>query len=422
MDVTLEKAEGIDIRVRAPPSKSYTHRALIAAALADGTSTLQHPLDATDTAITAAGLGKLGIRIDREGDRLLVTGSGGVPDCSEHTELRMGDSGTSFRLLTSVALLCPYPVILTGSARMKERPVEGLVAALNGIGGRIRYLEAYGFPPLLIEGELTGGKVCVESSVSSQFASSLLLAAPCARSAVDLQIPPGAVSLSYLDVTADVMASFGVQVQRRGYEQFRVLPAHYRARTYLIEGDYSSASYFFAMAAVCGGRATVENLVPASVQGDRALLDALADTGCRISASGDAVTVESDGRLDGIERDLSASPDIVQTLCMVAAHARSSSRFTGISHLQYKESDRIRAILEVIRALGGDAVREQDGSVVIRPAPLHGGVIAAGNDHRTAMSAAVLGLAVGGITITGAECVSKSFPDFWEILHEVGLA
>ena len=421
MDVTLAKAEGIDIRVRAPPSKSYTHRALIAAALADGTSTLEHPLDATDTAITAEGLIRLGIRIDREGNRLLVTGSGGVLNCAEGTELRMGDSGTSFRLLTSVALLCKTPVILTGSARMRERPVDGLVAALNAIGGRIRYLGARGFPPLLIEGELTGGEVRVESSISSQFASSILLAAPCARSAVELQIPPGAVSRSYLDVTADVMASFGVTVERRGYEQFRVLLAPYRARTYRIEGDYSSASYFFAMAAVCGGKATVENLAPASVQGDRALLDALAGMGCRVSATGEAVTLESEGRLDGIERDMSASPDIVQTLCMVAAHADSPSRFTGISHLQYKESDRIRAILEVIRALGGDAAREQD-AIVIRPAPLHGGVIAAGNDHRTAMSAAVLGLAVGGVTISGAECVSKSFPEFWKILHEVGLA
>ncbi len=421
MDVTLEKAEGIAIGVRAPPSKSYTHRALVAAALADGVSILDHPLAATDTDVTVDGLTRLGIRIDRHGEHLRVTGSGGVPHCPGVTELRMGDSGTSFRLLTSIALLCAHPVIMTGSARMQERPVGGLVAALNAIGGRIRYLGSPGFPPLLIDGELKGGTVTVESSVSSQFASSLLLAAPCARSPVELRIPQGGVSRSYLDVTHDVMASFGVQVERRGYEWFRVLPASYRARNYRIEGDYSSASYFFAMAAVCGGRATVGNLVPDSVQGDRALLDALAEMGCRVSSSSDAVTLESDGRLEGIDRDMSASPDIVQTLCMVAAHASSPSRFSGISHLQYKESDRIRAILAVIRTLGGDATSQQD-AIIIRPAHLHGGIIAAGNDHRTAMSAAVLGLAVGGVTITGAESVSKSFPDFWKILHEAGLA
>lgn len=421
MDVTLERAEDISIRVRAPPSKSYTHRALVAAALAEGVSTLEHPLIATDTEVTVEGLSRLGVRIDRHGEHLRVTGSGGVLDCAGVTELRMGDSGTSFRLLTSVALLCAHPVIMTGSARMKERPVGGLVDALNSIGGRIRYLESPGFPPLFIEGELEGGMVTVESSISSQFASSLLLAAPCARSPTELRIPAGGVSLPYLDVTSEVMASFGIPVERRGYAWFRVLPASYRARNYRIEGDYSSASYFFAMAAVCGGRATIENLVPASVQGDRALLDALEEMGCRISSSGNTVTLESDGRLEGIERDMSASPDIVQTLCMVAAHARSPSRFTGISHLRYKESDRIRAILDVIRTLGGDAARVRD-ALIIRPAPLHGGIIAAGNDHRTAMSAAVLGLAVGGVTITGAECVSKSFPDFWEILIEADLA
>ncbi|NYT07932.1 MAG: 3-phosphoshikimate 1-carboxyvinyltransferase [Methanomicrobiales archaeon] len=420
MDVTLEKAEGIGITVRAPPSKSYTHRALITAALGEGTSILEHPLDATDTAITAGALAQLGIRIDRDGENLRVTGSGGALDCPGNTELGMGDSGTSFRLLTSVALLCRNPVVLTGSARMRERPVGGLVTALNAIGGRIRYLGSPGFPPILIDGELAGGTVSVESSVSSQFASSLLLAAPCARSVVEVEIPPGAVSLAYLDVTADVMASFGVKVQRDGYRRFQVIPARYRARTYRIEGDYSSASYFFAMAAACGGRATVENLVPASVQGDRCLLEALAEMGCRVGSSGDAVTVESDGRLEGIERDMSASPDIVQTLCMVAARAVSPSRFTGISHLQFKESDRIRAVLGIIRTLGGDATCEQD-AIIIRPAHLHGGIVDAGNDHRTAMSAAVLGLAVGGVTITGAECVSKSFPDFWKILHEVGL-
>ncbi|HON80849.1 MAG TPA: 3-phosphoshikimate 1-carboxyvinyltransferase [Methanoregulaceae archaeon] len=421
MDVTLGKAEGIDIRVSAPASKSYTHRALITAALADGRSVIEQPLDAADTAITVNGLTRLGIRIDGNRERLVVHGCGGALGCRENTELWMGDSGTSCRLLTSVALLCGNPVIISGSPRLHERPIGGLVEPLNSMGGRIRYLGSPGFPPLLIEGELAGGVVSVENSVSSQYASSLLLAAPCARSPVELKLPPGGVSLAYLDVTVDVMASFGVHVQRRGYERFKVVPAPYRARKYRVEGDYSSASYFFAIAAACGGRVRVDNLIPESVQGDRGLLEALIEMGCTVSSRGSTITLESGGRLQGIERDMSASPDIVQTLCMVAATAESPSRFTGISHLEFKESDRIRAILHVIKTLGGEAYCEQ-GAITIRPVPLHGGVIAAGNDHRTAMSAAVLGLAVGGVTITGAECVSKSFPDFWKILHEVRLA
>ena len=422
MNITLGKVENIDIRVTAPPSKSYTHRALIAAGLAGGDSVIERPLSSGDTLITASALQQMGAAVAWEPDLVRVRGTDGTPRCGEHPVLDMGDSGTSLRLLTTAVLLCRVPVTITGSARMKERPVDGLVTALNRIGANIRYLEGEGFPPLLVEGVLRGGRVMVESTVSSQFASSLLLSAPYAVSGLDLVIPPGAVSRSYLDVTIDVMQSFGAGVTREGYERFSVDPARrYTGRNYRIEGDYSSASYFFAMAAVCGGRARITSLSPSSVQGDRQFLSALAAMGCRISAAGDTVTIESDGVLDGIEADLSSAPDTVQTLCMVAACARSPSRFSGIGHLQYKESDRILATVRMLQALGGDARYGPDGSITIRPARLHGGTIDPENDHRTAMSAAVLGVAVGGITITNAGCVSKSFPGFWEILHREGL-
>jgi 3-phosphoshikimate 1-carboxyvinyltransferase len=423
MNITLEKATHIDLRVCAPPSKSYTHRALIAAGLAEGESIIERPLRSGDTVITASALQKMGVPLVWNGETITVSGTAGRPVCDVYSVLDMGDSGTSLRLLTTVALLCRVPVIVTGSPRMKERPVEGLVSALNTIGGGIQYLESAGFPPFLVGGTLHGGEVRVDSTVSSQFASSLLLSAPYAESGIELHLLPGAVSRSYLDVTIDVMQEFGVAVAREGYDRFSVQPGRgYRGRTYRVEGDYSSASYFFAMAAVCGGRARVSSLVPDSVQGDRQFLNALAAMGCRISHSGDCITLESDGTLEGIEMDLSSSPDTVQTLCMVAACARSPSRFTGIAHLRYKESDRILAILKILQELGGDVKAEKDGSIRIRPAPLHGGRINPAGDHRTAMSAAVLGLAVGGVTIMDAGCVSKSFPEFCEILHKEGLA
>lgn len=423
MNITLEKAGTIDIRVSAPPSKSYTHRAMIAAGLAEGESTIERPLRSGDTSITASALQQMGVPLAWEGEQIVVSGTGGKPACDEYSILDMGDSGTSLRLLTTVALLCKVPVVITGSARMKERPVEGLVSALNNIGGGIQYLEAAGFPPFLVDGILLGGKVRVDSTISSQFASSLLLSAPYAEYGIELHLPLGAVSRSYLDVTVDVMQAFGVTVEAQGYEQFIVKPGRcYQGRNYRVEGDYSSAAYFFAMAAVCGGRARVSSLSPVSVQGDRQFLDALVAMGCRASSTGDCITLESDGTLEGIEMDLSSSPDTVQTLCMVAACARSPSRFTGISHLKYKESDRILAILSILRAIGGDVTAEEDGSISIRPAPLHGGTIETAGDHRTAMSAAVLGLAVGRVTIMDAGCVSKSFPEFWDILHKEGLA
>jgi 3-phosphoshikimate 1-carboxyvinyltransferase len=421
MDIRLKRAENVDLKVSAPPSKSYTHRALIAAGLASGESVIERPLSSTDTLVTSTGLWRMGVGLEWEEGRVMVIGSGGKLECGNFPELDMGDSGTSFRLLTSVALLCTSPVLLTGSPRMKERPVGPLVEALNLIGGRIRYLEKAGYPPILVDGNLSGGAVSIDSKVSSQFASSILLAAPCADAALELRILPGGVSLSYLDITADIMGKFGADLSRDGYQRFRVEPVRYRARSYRVEGDYSSASYFFATAAVCGGRVEVENLSPNSVQGDRYFLDVLADMGCTVSWSGDRVVLESDRNLSGIETDMSAAPDTVQTLCSVAAFAKTPSRITGIAHLKYKESDRISAILKILRSLGGDVTLERDGAIVIRPAPLHGGVIDPGKDHRTAMSGAVLGLGIGAVTITGAECVSKSFPGFWEILSRTGL-
>ena len=422
MNITLERSGAVDITIRAPPSKSYTHRALIAAALARGDSTLERVLRSDDTLITASALGRLGIPLNWEGEQIRVSGTGGILHCSAHTVIDMGDSGTSLRLLTSVALLCRSPLIITGSPRMKERPVGGLVTALNCLGGEIRYLETAGFPPLMVEGTLRGGTVRVDSTVSSQFASSLLLSAPYAESPLELILLPGAVSRSYLEVTVDVMEAFGVRVDREGYDHFIVNPGSgYCGRTYRVEGDYSSASYFFAIAAVCGGRVRISSLAPGSVQGDRQFLDALAAMGCRVSCSDDCIMLESDGSLEGIEMDLSNSPDTVQTLCMVAACARSPSRFLGISHLKFKESNRILAILATLQQLGGNVMAEKDGSITIRPAPLHGGRIDPAGDHRTAMSAAVLGLAIGGVTVMDAGCVSKSFPEFWDILHRVGL-
>jgi len=419
MNITLERSGAVDITIRAPPSKSYTHRALIAAALARGDSTLERVLRSDDTLITASALGRLGIPLNWEGEQIRVSGTGGILHCGAHTVIDMGDSGTSLRLLTSVALLCRSPLIITGSPRMKERPVGGLVTALNCLGGEIRYLETAGFPPLMVEGTLRGGTVRVDSTVSSQFASSLLLSAPYAESPLELILLPGAVSRSYLEVTVDVMEAFGVRVDREGYDHFIVNPGSgYCGRTYRVEGDYSSASYFFAIAAVCGGRVRISSLTPGSVQGDRQFLDALAAMGCRVSCSDDCIMLESDGSLEGIEMDLSNSPDTVQTLCMVAACARSPSRFWGISHLKFKESNRILAILATLQQLGGNVMAEKDGSITIRPAPLHGGRIDPAGDHRTAMSAAVLGLAIGGVTVMDAGCVSKSFPEFWDILQQ----
>ncbi|MGD0534376.1 MAG: 3-phosphoshikimate 1-carboxyvinyltransferase [Methanoregula sp.] len=419
MIITLPQRHGIDLTVAAPPSKSFTHRALIAAALARGTSTIIHPLIADDTKLTMAALRRLGVPIEAGAHSVTIEGCDGAFSCPPDTVLDLDNSGTSLRLLTSAALLSDHPVTLTGSTRMQERPVGPLADALVALGGRISFEQKTGFPPITVRGRLEGGDATIDGSASSQFASSILMAAPYAQHEVVLSITGTPASQSYLDITAGVMTDFGAVIQREGYRQFEVSNRdHYTGHTYIIEGDYSSASYFFALAAICGGRVAVTGLYPASMQGDRLFLDALQEMGCQVTYAHDGVTVEHEGPLAGITTDMSSAPDTVQTLCMVAAVAKTPTMITGIGHLKYKESDRLAVTVERLRQLGGIA-NSDDDRIIIQPAALHGGTIDPANDHRTAMSFAVLGLGIGGVSITGAECVNKSFPGFWDAIKDV---
>jgi 3-phosphoshikimate 1-carboxyvinyltransferase len=419
MIVTLHQRGTGNLVVTAPPSKSYTHRALIMGALGSGRTTILHPLYAEDTRLTLHALRLLGIPIEVLPDRVIISGCKGKFRDSENTVLDLDNSGTSLRLITPLALLCTYPVILTGSRRMQERPIGPLIQALQSLGGSLQFLKNEGFPPLCVSGHLRGGRVTIDGTISSQFISSILIAAPYAETGVEVIIPAPPVSGSYLDITVDVMQAFGAEVRREGYTRFCVSNAsRYAGRTYAIEGDYSSSSYFFAIAAICGGRMKVKNLVPGSVQGDRKFPDVLGLMGCTVTYSGNEVTVERTGELHGITVDMSSSPDTVQTLCMVAAMAKTPTTITGISHLKFKESDRITSTAERLKALGGDVQIGED-RITIFPSSLHGGVIDPDNDHRTAMSFAVLALGIGGITITNAECVNKSFPGFWDTIREM---
>jgi 3-phosphoshikimate 1-carboxyvinyltransferase len=420
VNVALEQVRDVNLRIRAPPSKSYTHRAMIAAALAEGASRLRGPLASEDTILTRRALAAFGVDIRDVAGDLEVAGTGGVLSCGHERTIDLGNSGTSMRLLTPLALLCPHPVVLTGSVRMCQRPIGPLVDALNRIGGTITCEQRPGFPPVRVDGALAGGVTTVDASVSSQFVSAILMAAPVAAEAVEITTEGEVSSSSYLDITCDVMREFGVAVERDGDERFVVGRQPYRRRDYAIEGDFSSASYFFAMAAVCGGKVTVENLNPASVQGDRMFVDALAAMGCDVRSRPGSISVEGSGRLSGIEIDMASTPDTVQTLAAVAPFADSPTTIRGIGHLRHKESDRIEATVTMLRSCGIDAAFAR-GALTISPGRLRGCAIDPRNDHRTAMAAAVLGLGGGGVTVISSECVAKSFPAFWEILQGAGL-
>ena len=325
MEMNIDRIGRVDLAFDAPPSKSYTHRGLIAAALADGTSHIIRPLISGDIMVTMQALRDLGVRLSGDGTQITVQGTGGALTCRDGLVLDMGNSGTSLRLITTAALLCKKAVIITGSPRMKERPVGPLVDALNSIGGEITYLGEEGRPPLMVRGELRGGDAVIDSRVSSQFVSSVLLTAPYAREDVTITLPSPPASASYIDLTLDIMQQFGAIVRKEGPLRFVVEAGrHYRPRDYTVEGDFDSASYFFAIAAICGGRVRVGNLHPRSVQGDRRFVGALESMGCRVRENGNLISVEREGPLTGIDIDMTTSPDTVQTLCAVAAVASSS--------------------------------------------------------------------------------------------------
>jgi 3-phosphoshikimate 1-carboxyvinyltransferase len=408
----------INAIVRMPGSKSITHRALITAALADGRSLLKSFLSCEDTLFTLNALTGMGVDIKDEGDNISVAGTGGrFAGPSEKKEIFLGNSGTSYRLLLSLAALAESEFILTGSTRMQERPVGDLVEALNRLGADISYINREGYPPVAVKPSgLKGGRVEVPGNISSQYISSLLLAGPYASEGIEIEITGRLVSRPYVDLTLDVMRSFGIEVTHKNYQHFSVNPGRrYSPRDFTIEGDVSSASYFWGAAAITGGMIITENIHPMkTVQGDIAFLDILEQMGCSVGRSEDSVAVTG-GRLRGIETDMGSMPDVVPTLAAVALFAEGRTVIRNVRHLRYKESDRISDTACELRRIGGQVEELEDGLVIYGGHKLSGADINPHNDHRLAMSLAVAGIKVPGIRITDEHCVNKSFPLFWEM-------
>lgn len=408
----------IDAVVRVPGSKSITHRALVAAALARGESRLLRPLVCGDTRTTLRGLSLLGVEIRAEEECFSVVGNGGVfPRIDATGELDLRDSGTSYRLLLPLAALGGRDSLLTGSLRMQQRPVGPLVRALNDLGARARCTEREGYPPVLVEPSgIPGGRVRVQGDVSSQFVSALMLCGPYTEKGLEIEVTGDLVSRPYIDVTMDVMLRFGIPVEREGYHRFKVRAGKpYRAYQGEIEGDCSSASYFWAAAAVTGGRVVTENIYPFSTcQGDRAFLQVMEAMGCRVEKEPDSVSVEGRG-LRGIAVDMHDMPDMVPTLAAMALFAEGKTFIRNVPHLRHKESDRLEAVACELGRLGAGVEILPDGLNIEGCRTLQGAMLNPHNDHRMAMSLAVAGLKVPGVLIVNEGCVEKSFPGFWDL-------
>jgi 3-phosphoshikimate 1-carboxyvinyltransferase len=414
----IHPRSSINSVVRIPGSKSITHRALIIASLAQKESLLDGFLSSEDTLHTINALRELGVEISIEEEHVKVMGRGGnFSPVSDRKEIFLGNSGTSYRLLLSVVALARGEYVLTGTERMYERPIGDLVQSINRLGVEATCIERDGYPPVLVRGKgISGGKVSIPGDQSSQFISSLLLAGPYAANDLEIEIKGKLISGPYVDLTIAIMDQFGVSVFRDGYNYFKVPTGQgYKSRKFTIEGDVSSASYFWAAAAVTGGTITTENIHSLTTkQGDIALLDILEKMGCTVNREADRVVVK--GRvLKGIEVDMGAMPDMVPTLAAIALFADGKTHIKNISHLRYKESDRLKAIAFEWRRIGGQVEELDDGIIIHGGKRLLGAVIDPHNDHRIAMSLAVAGLKTPRIRINNDDCVNKSFPGFWEL-------
>ncbi len=404
---------------RVPGSKSLTNRALIVAAMADGPSVLTGALDSEDTRVMVESLRRLGIGVEHDpaSATIRVEGCGGsIPAVS--ASLEVANSGTSLRFLAAMVAAGRGTYHLDGTSRMRQRPVADLLAALNGLGSDAHSDLGTGCPPVTIRADgLDGGFAFVKGDVSSQFLSGLLMALPYARDITTVEVQGVLVSQPYVSMTLAVMKDFGVMVENRKFRRFDVGPEHYRGRKYAIEPDASAASYFFAMAAVLGGTIAIEGLGGTSLQGDLGFVDVLEFMGCTVTREPGRTTVAG-GPLRAVDVDMNAMSDTVMTLGVVALFAEGVTRIRNVGHIRHKESDRIAALAAELRKLGAEVEELPDGLVINPPTAeaLRGASIATYDDHRMAMSFAVAGLRIPGVTILDPGCVAKTYPGFWDDL------
>lgn len=405
--------------IRPPGSKSLTNRALVIAALAQGPSELTGVLDSRDTQVMMDSLGRLGIILqnDLPHQRVRLEGCSGHISV-QNADLYLENSGTSIRFLAAMCTVGHGRFRLDGNERMRQRPIGDLMTALNQLGAKVHCEQPTNCPPIIIEAAgLGGGTTCVETSVSSQFLSALLMAAPAAQSPIEIRLSGPPVSEPYIDMTLGVMARFGVTVDTSTPQVFRIQPQVYRGGPYEIEPDASAASYFAAAAAITGGEVTIEGLSHYALQGDVRFIEVLEQMGCRVTWHSNRVTVQG-GPLRGVDVDMNAISDTAQTLAAVAVFAEGPTNIRNVGHIRVKETDRISAVVTELRRLGIQADERADG-MTIHPGPITPVEVATYDDHRMAMSFALIGLRVPGLRIANPGCTSKTYPGFFNDLDRL---
>jgi len=413
----IPKVERITATVTAPPSKSYSVRALLLAAMSDGTTMITNCLDADDTRYALEALRAIGYDISGSIQREIYIGERRTMSANE-VPIFVGNAGTAMRFFTGWLAFTPGRFLLSGEERMHNRPIRDLVDVLMQIGGEVEYAEKEGYPPLRIRGKrMRGGfNVAIPAETSSQFVSALMLGGATLPDGITLRISRLA-SGPYIEITADILTTFGARVERSGNE-IRVHGSRLRLSEYRVEGDYSSAAYWFAAAAATRGTVRVRGLANPTAQGDAAFLDILKIMGCEIT-TGEEITVSGPEKLRGGTFDCNATPDLVPTLAAIAPLASSPVEILNVANLRVKESDRLATVSSELRRLGAEVEARPDALLIQPGWGNEPAMIETHNDHRIAMSFAISGLARGNVTISDERVVSKSYPRFWKTLDEV---
>ncbi|HSR73803.1 MAG TPA: 3-phosphoshikimate 1-carboxyvinyltransferase [Sulfurovum sp.] len=421
--LTLKPISRVEGEINLPGSKSLSNRALLLAALAEGTTTITNLLESDDTRHMLNALKQLGIQYTLSEDKThcTVVGNAGAIQRGNMEELFLGNAGTAMRPLCAALCLGRGSYLLTGEPRMKERPIGHLVDALRQVGAKITYKENEGYPPLLIEAEgLSGGNVYIEGAISSQFLTALLLAAPMAKEDMTISIIGELVSKPYIDITLHIMKEFGVEVENDNYQTFRVKGGQiYKAvETFMVEGDASSASYFLAAAAIKGGTVKVTGIGKKSIQGDIQFVDVLEKMGAVVEWGDDFVSV-SKGELHAIDMDFNHIPDAAMTIATTALFAEGTTILRNIYNWRVKETDRLFAMATELRKVGAEVEEGEDYLKITPPKVLKHAAIDTYDDHRMAMCFSLLALDPVSVTINEPECTAKTFPTYFKVLESI---
>jgi len=420
--LTLQPVAVVNGSINLPGSKSVSNRALLLAAFAHGTTRLTNLLDSDDVRHMLNALKALGVtyRLSATRTECEIDGLGGIFPQANALELFLGNAGTAMRPLAAALCLGQQDVILTGEPRMKERPIGHLVDALRLGGAKIDYLEQEDYPPVHLHGGFVGGEISIDGSVSSQFLTALLMTAPLATSDTLIRIKGDLVSKPYIDITLNLMKTFGVEVINENYQQFNVggQQRYQSPGNYLVEGDASSASYFLAAAAIKGGTVRVTGIGKNSMQGDIQFADVLEKMGANITWSDDYIECTR-GELNGIDMDMNHIPDAAMTIAVAALFAKGPTTLRNIYNWRVKETDRLAAMATELRKVGATVEEGEDYIRVDPPRALTFAEIGTYNDHRMAMCFSLVALSDTPVTILDPKCTAKTVPDYFDRLASI---